>query len=165
MDSSSVRCGIMVAVRKELEICLGRGSTKIPLLTELRACERDENRLAEWPHCILAIPTGLWPPAQGCEARATLGYDLEMYSTATRLRQIPDGNDSIPNIFLVPFDLMLAQQRPQLVLKSNLAMMLLLAGDVLLHRFEIGLAHGKICITTLLLEVRVIATAFLQPDI
>jgi hypothetical protein len=26
----------MVAVRKDLEICLGRGSTKIPLLTELQ---------------------------------------------------------------------------------------------------------------------------------
>ena len=58
---------------------------------------------------------------------------------------------------------MLAQQRPQLVLKTNLAMMLLLSGGVLLHLFEIGLAHGKICITTLPLKVGVIATAFFHP--
>ena len=38
-DSSSVRSGIMVAVRKDLEICLGRGATKILLLTELRVRE------------------------------------------------------------------------------------------------------------------------------
>ena len=40
--------------------------------------------------------------------------------------------DSIPNVFLVPFDLVLAQQRAQLVLEANLAVMLLLPGDVLL---------------------------------
>ena len=38
--------------------------------------------------CRFPIPKGLWPPAQGCEERATLGYGSEMGSTATRLRQI-----------------------------------------------------------------------------
>ena len=43
---------------------------------------------------------------------------------------------SSPNIFLVPFEFVLAQQRSQLVLKTNLAVMFLLTGDVLLHSFE-----------------------------
>ena len=58
-----------------------------------------------------------------------------------------------------------AQQRPQLVLESNFAMMLLLPGDVLLYLFEIRLAHGKIRVAALPLEVSVIATAFLEPDV
>jgi hypothetical protein len=42
-------------------------------------------------------------------------------------------------------------------------MMLLLFGDVLLHHFEIGLAHGKIRATALPFKVRVITTALLDP--
>ncbi len=53
-------------------------------------------------------------------------------------------DDSIPNVFLVPFDLVLAQHCAQFILKSNLAVMLLLSGDVLLHLLEIQLAHGEI---------------------
>jgi hypothetical protein len=58
-----------------------------------------------------------------------------------------------------------AQQGTQLVLKSNLAVMFLLPGDVLLHLFEIGLAHGEIRETALPFEVGLIATAFLQPQV
>lgn len=72
---------------------------------------------------------------------------------------------SIPNVFLIPFDFVSFQQRAQLALKTNLAVMLLLSGDVLLHRFEIGLAHGEIRVAALPLEVGVIATAFLQPEV
>jgi hypothetical protein len=36
----------------------------------------------------LAIPTGLCPPAQGCEERAALGDESKTNSTATRLWQI-----------------------------------------------------------------------------
>ena len=43
--------------------------------------------------------------------------------------------------------------------------MLLLIGDVLLHLFEIGLAHGEIRVTALPLEVGVIATTCLQPEV
>ena len=43
--------------------------------------------------------------------------------------------------------------------------MFLLSGDVLLHRFEIRLAHGKIRVAALPFEVGVIATALLQPEI
>ena len=46
----------MVAVRKDLEICLGRGSTKIPLLTELRTHEgwRLQKNL-NWKFCFRPV--------------------------------------------------------------------------------------------------------------
>ena len=94
-----------------------------------------------------------------------MGHDSEMNSTATRLWHFHDANRSIPQVFLIPFDFMFAQQRTQLFLKTNLAVMLLLIGDVLLHLFEIGLAHGEIRVATLPLEAGVIATAFLQPEV
>src|SRR2546423_3754473 len=34
-----------------------------------------------------AIPTGLWPPAQGCEERATLGTPRQRSTTPTGLRR------------------------------------------------------------------------------
>src|SRR6266853_539011 len=43
--------------------------------------------------------------------------------------------------------------------------MLLLSGDVMLHLFEIRLAHGEIRVTALPIEVRVFATTFLQRDV
>src|SRR5207247_6492795 len=75
------------------------------------------------------------------------------------------GADSIPNVFFIPFDFVLAQQGAQLLLKSNLAMMLLLTGDVFLHLFEIRFADTEIRVATLPFEVGVIATAFLQPEV
>src|SRR5437773_8139453 len=44
-------------------------------------------------------------------------------------------------------------------------MMLLLSGDVLLHLVEIGLAHGEIRVAALPLELGVIASALLQPEV
>src|ERR1039457_2937342 len=115
-----------------------------------------------WPR---SIPKGLCLPAQGCEERATLGRESEMNSTATRLWQSRHGDDSIPNVFLVPLNLVLAQQRTKLVLKPNLAMMLLLPGDVVLNLRQLRLAHREIRVAALPLEIGVIATAFLQPEI
>jgi len=43
--------------------------------------------------------------------------------------------------------------------------MLFLSGDVLLYLFEIRLTHGEIRVTALPLEVGVITTAFLQPEV
>src|SRR5213592_149641 len=48
--------------------------------------------------------------------------------------------DLIPNVFFFPFDLVLAQQRAQFVLNSNLAVMFFLNRDVFLHPF--GLRDG-----------------------
>ena len=44
-------------------------------------------------------------------------------------------------------------------------MMLFLPADILLNRFEMGLAHGEIRIAALPFEVGVIATALLQPEV
>ena len=94
-----------------------------------------------------------------------MGHGSEMNFNRNAVVANPLTGDSIPHVFLVPFNLVFAQQRAQLVLKSDLAMMLLLSGDVLLHLFEIGLAYGEIRIAALPLEVGVIATAFLQPEV
>ena len=74
-------------------------------------------------------------------------------------------SESIPHIFLIPFDLVLAQQRAEFVLKSNLAMMLFLPGDVFFHLWQFRLAHREIRVAALPFEVGVIATAFLQPEV
>jgi len=36
-----------------------------------------------------SIPKGLWPPAQGCEGRATLGGRVNLISTPTGLQPVP----------------------------------------------------------------------------
>ncbi len=46
------------------------------------------------PRHPLPIPKGLRPPAQGCEARATLGFGSEGISTATRLWQSLAGSSA-----------------------------------------------------------------------
>lgn len=58
-----------------------------------------------------------------------------------------------------------AQQRPQLILKIYFAVMLLLPGDVLLHLFQIRLAHGKIRVAALPLKARKIPVALLEPRV
>lgn len=68
---------------------------------------------------------------------------------------------SIPNVFLVPVDLVLAQQCTQFVLKTYLTVMFLLSGDVLLHLLKVGLAHGESRVTALPFKVCEIATALL----
>lgn len=75
-----------------------------------------------------------------------------------------DGDDSNSTAILIPSDLLLAEQRAPIVLKTNLAMMFLLSGDGLLHLFEIGLARGKIRVAALPLVVGVIVTVFLQSE-
>ena len=61
---------------------------------------------------ILTIPKGLWPPAQGCEARATLGHDAEMNSTATRLWQIPRRRPFNPKRIFHPIRFCVASKTP-----------------------------------------------------
>jgi len=55
-----------------------------------------------------------------------------------------DDDDSIPNVFLVPFDFVSFQQGAQLILESNVAVMLLLSGDVLLHLFEVEIRVKRV---------------------
>src|SRR5437667_4668947 len=103
--------------------------------------------------------------AGGNRMQANASVRCEIQRSAARSLRAPDWADSIPNVFFIPFDFVLAQQGAQLLLKSNLAMMLLLTGDVLLHLFEIRLADTEIRVATLPFEVGVIATAFLQPEV
>src|SRR5438045_1999932 len=93
------------------------------------------------PKCLVfmpPIPKGLRSKAQGCRVRPRLPWvnGSKPFSTATRLRTIAR---SIPHIFLIPIDFVLAQKRAKFVLKSNLTVMLLLFRDVLLHLVEIRL--------------------------
>src|SRR2546428_505077 len=115
---------------------------------------------------LVAIPKGLRPPAQGWRARGYLRSRLgDEHNPKGVASNSFDDDGSIPHITNIPFDFVLFQQRAQLVLESDLAMMLLLSGDVFLHLFEIRLAHGKIRVAALPLEVGVIATALLQPEV
>ena len=105
--------------------------------------------------------------SEGSSFFATLGFGPESLWDSVVFQKGPqpqrgcgesfDNCQSIPNIFLIPFDFVTLQQRAQLLLKSNFAMMFLLPGNVLLHRFEIGLAHGEIRVAALPFEVGVIA--------
>jgi len=103
------------------------------------SCPFDKQRLG-----AQALPTPLRPPAKIAQ-HELLWVRIQKWIQPQRgCGKALDGGDSIPNISLVPFDLVPAQQGAQLVLKSKLAMLLLLSGDVLLHLFEIRLAHEEI---------------------
>src|SRR5437667_9141176 len=103
--------------------------------------------------------------AGGNRMQANASVRCEIQRSAVLSLRAPDWADSIPNVFFIPFDFVLAQQGAQLLLKSNLAMMLLLTGDVFLHLFEIRFADTEIRVATLAFEFGVIATAFLQPEV
>src|SRR5262249_15368131 len=102
---------------------------------------------------------------QGRAIRATLGNESKWGFNRNAVVADASSTNSIPNVFLVPLHLVLAQQRPQLVLKIHLLVMLFLRGDVLLYLFEIGLAYGNRRVPALPFKAREVATAFLQPRI
>src|ERR1035437_9490565 len=60
---------------------------------------------------------------------------------------------SVPHVPLIPLDLMSAQQSLQFILKAQLAMVLLLPGDVLFNLLQVGLANREIRIPPLPLEI------------
>src|SRR5258707_1637784 len=72
---------------------------------------------------------------------------------------------SIPNVTLIPFNLMLTEKRTQFVLKTHLPLMLLLLGDVLFYLLKVGLDHRKIRVAALPFEIHELATFLLQPKI
>ena len=72
---------------------------------------------------------------------------------------------SIPNVTLVPFQVVLAQQCPKLVLKSHFLVMLWLIGNVSNYPFQIRLTHAEIGVASLPLKIEKIATLFLEPKI
>ena len=72
---------------------------------------------------------------------------------------------SVPHVPLIPFDLMSAQQSPQFILKAQLAMVLLLPGDVLFNLLQVGLANREIRLPALPLEISVVRSLLLEPEI
>jgi Tfp pilus assembly protein PilN len=72
---------------------------------------------------------------------------------------------SVPHVPLIPFDLMSAQQSSQFILKAQLAMVLLLPGDVLFNLLQVGLANREIRLLALPLEIGVIRSLLLEPEI
>ena len=57
------------------------------------------------------------------------------------------------------------EQSPEFIPKAQLAMVLLLAGNVLRDLLQVGLANGKIRIPALPLEIRVGRPLLLEPEI
>ena len=71
----------------------------------------------------------------------------------------------IPHIALVPLDLVLAKQGPQLILKTGFLVMLLLFGDVPDDLLQIRLANSEIGITALPPEIEIAAALFFEPKV
>ena len=72
---------------------------------------------------------------------------------------------SVPHIPLIPFDFMPAQQRPDFVLKAQLAMALFLRGNVLLDLLQVGLVNRKTGVPALPLEIGVVRPSVLESEI
>ena len=70
---------------------------------------------------------------------------------------------SIPHITLVEFDPVAFEEFPILLLKRLAPVVLLLAGDVLDHVGNIGLADGEIPVTALPMELGVTRAFGLEP--
>ena len=82
--------------------------------------------------------------AQGCEA--TLGFMSQDH--------YPERVESIPHIPFVKVDFVARQQKPKLILKRFVLMMLDLIGDVPLQRFDMRRTNGKGAITSLPMKIR-----------
>src|SRR6266498_61745 len=110
-------------------------------------------------------PKGIATSSPRLRGTSYLGKTSKQNDNRNAVAAMSRGSCSIPNVFFIPFDFVLAQKHAQLILKTHLTMMLLLIGDVLLHLFEIRLADAKVCVASLPLEVGEIASAFLQPEV
>ena len=60
---------------------------------------------------------------------------------------------SLPDVPFIPFQVVTLEQRSQLILKTHLAMMVLLVKYILLNNFKIRRAHGEVRIAALPLEI------------
>src|SRR5579872_591549 len=105
-------------------------------------------------------------PQRGCALKPKVVPSSELpWETGFADYQPGTGCGSIPQITLVPLELMLTEQRAQLFLKPYLPMMFLLANNVSPDRIHVGLADRKIRVTALPIEIHVIAALFLGPEI
>src|SRR5687767_3401460 len=70
---------------------------------------------------------------------------------------------SIPHVFLVPLDLVSAENRAELILECLLPVMLLLAREVRLYRFHLRLAYRERAVPGLPREPRIFGKLFVNP--
>ena len=108
---------------------------------------------------------------QGSSFLATLGFvaqslrDCGALGFKSRRKTRPTAALLIPHIALVPLDLVLAKQGPQLILKTGFLVMLLLFGDVPDDLLQIRMANSQIGITALPLEIEMAAALFFEPKV
>ena len=76
----------------------------------------------------------------------------------------PERVASIPQVRLVERDFVTFPQAPELVLKRQLAMVLLLARDVGAHFFDLGIADGEHAATALPCEIAELRRAGFDPE-
>src|SRR5262245_55803714 len=82
------------------------------------------------------------------------GERSEALGTRQTFRQAPSGRDSsIPDKALIKFDFMTRQKQPEFVLKRDLAVVLLLVGDVGFDPWSVGSANRERSIPRLPLKI------------
>src|SRR5882724_6276841 len=94
----------------------------------------------------LLIPKGLRPPAQGCEPASYPGK-RRRHSSQPQRGCACERHQLIPDVALVPFEVVLAEQSSQLILKAHRSMMLLRFCDVRNDLRKIGLADREVRVT------------------
>src|SRR6266568_3974074 len=114
---------------------------------------------SRWSVRGLLIPKGLCPPAQGCESASYPGKRRHHPSQPRRgCACVP--HELIPDVALVPLNVVLAEQSSQLILKAEVSMMFRDIGNDLR---EVGLADREVRIAALPLKIQIIAALLLAP--
>src|SRR5258706_550530 len=97
-----------------------------------------------------ANPEGIVSSSPGLRGTSYPGMrDRQSLSTSNEVAPILGLTWLIPHIALVPFHLVLSQQRSQFILKAHFLVMPLLFGDVAGDFLQVGLADGEIRIAAL----------------
>src|SRR6266446_973678 len=91
-----------------------------------------------WPDEIESLsgannPKGIATSSPRLRGTSYLGKTSKQNDNRNAVAAMSRGSCSVPNVFFIPFDFVLAQKHAQLILKTHLTMLLLLIGDVLLH--------------------------------
>src|SRR5438128_1255756 len=90
-----------------------------------------KNRMRRnWPHEIESRsgannPKGIATFSPRLRGTSYLGKTSKENNSRNAVEAMSRGSGSIPNVFFIPFDFVLAQKHAQLILKTHLAMMLL----------------------------------------
>ena len=76
----------------------------------------------------------------------------------------PERVESIPHIPFIKRHFVSLQKFPKLLLKRNFAMMLLLSGDIIPHRFHLRIADGENAVAILPREIVQVGAFSFQPE-